>query len=145
MGRANSSAAERLFKPQAATTSNEGFHIEKPIIWNRLRLQTEEEVLLADAFEAQGVAFSPQVPIRVDESGHRKTRVKDFLVFSEGKALIVEIDGGSHNGKYADDLASDRYIRRCSGLRVERYTAEAVRNDPHGVAREIVELAKGRP
>ncbi len=54
-------------------------------------------------------------------------------------ALVVEVDGMSHEGKRLQDLEKTKYLEQ-QGLRVLRVTNEDVMRDLDAVAREIARL-----
>lgn len=63
--------------------------------------------------------------------------VADFYCHSA--ALVVEVDGMSHDGKAAEDAAKTQYIES-QGLRILRVTNEDVMRDLDAVTREIARL-----
>jgi hypothetical protein len=113
----------------------------QPVVWERLRFAHDDEVAIARALDVAGVAFLPNCAIRLGEQKGRKNKAPDFVVLANGKASILELDGGVHNGRAADDHARDRLFRMATGIRViERYSREQAHADPHGVVREVLDI-----
>jgi hypothetical protein len=127
---------------QQAEPLNQGTCIQsQPVVWERLRFAHDDEVAIARALDVAAVAFLPNCAIRLGERRSRKNKAPDFLVLANGKAGILELDGGVHDGRAADDHARDRLFRLATGIRViERYSREQARVDPHGIVREFLDI-----
>jgi hypothetical protein len=77
--------------------------------WRGLRFRTQSEVVIAQELEAAKLVFWPLCACRITGvRGKRETRELDFLVIHGGVAAILELDGGPHNGRAADDHRRDR-------------------------------------
>ena len=72
-----------------------------------------------------GLKFKRQKPIG--------RYVADFYCAEKG--LIIELDGGSHEGKEQYDATRDEIMRACK-LKVIRFQNEKVLADPDGVLKE---------
>lgn len=57
-------------------------------------------------------------------------------------ALVIEVDGGQHNGSRTD-TARDAYLRRC-GFHVLRFWNDEVLTNPDGVCRVVDAWIEGR-
>jgi len=87
-----------------------------------LRFRSRPEELFYSAMKSTGLPFAP-LPVVV-QGGMQYRRIEpDFVVFSKGIAMVVEIDGDTfHTEKPADADARLRFLRE-QGLRQERIKA----------------------
>jgi very-short-patch-repair endonuclease len=60
--------------------------------------------------------------------------VADF--YCESSRVVVELDGRSHNGRWAEDVERQIFLERM-GLRVIRFTNDQVLSDMNGVVKAI--------
>jgi very-short-patch-repair endonuclease len=88
------------------------------LLWQRLR------------GKASGIKFRRQHPIG--------PYVVDF--FAGDAALVVEVDGASHDARQDYDVGRSAYLTN-KGLRILRVAAADVLRDPDGAAASIVALA----
>ena len=93
------------------------------ILWNHLRER-----------ELDGRKFRRQQPIG--------PYIADFACMSE--KLIVELDGGGHAERKAEDRERDEYLRR-SGYRVLRFWNTEVFENLQGVLEKISEVIGEKP
>lgn len=111
-----------------------------PIMWKELRFRSQSEVRVAAALDAIGVLFLPNCLARLNVREGRDTREADFLVCSQGKWGILEVDGPHHEGRAAQDHDRDRLFKDYGIAVVERYhSLECFSNAP-GVVRGFLEL-----
>lgn len=117
---------------QGRVRSDNIAHIEH----DGLRFRSRPEVFLYAAIKSAGVPFAP-LPV-VIQGGIQYHRLEpDFLIFYQGLAMIVEIDGDNfHNEKPADAHARIKILSD-QGVRVERIKHTAC-NTPEK-AREAVQ------
>ena len=84
--------------------------------------------------QLDGLRFRKQSPIGV--------YVADF--YCHGARLVVEVDGGSHQGaRLARDVERDRWMES-RGIRVLRFRASEVRDELEGVLMQIREVGVER-
>jgi hypothetical protein len=97
------------------------------------------ELRLAQAFDEHGILFFANPRGRVGLGPHRATREPDFLVYSHGILLDVEIDGPQH--ERGADIARDRLFL-VHGIQPVRWSADAAWNDPVAIVAEAVAMAQ---
>lgn len=61
----------------------------------------------------------------------------DFLIFHNGKCVILEIDGPQHKGQRARDYTGDRLMLR-EGIPTMRFTAREYQERPGEVVSEVL-------
>jgi very-short-patch-repair endonuclease len=116
--------------------------------WGGLYLRSEAEVRIAKALNETGVLFFANARGRV---GLQETVVSndqltgrveaDFMVFCQGKCLILEVDGQHHAeaGQVIRDYARDRVLLR-SGVPTVRFTAQDCFERPQAVVSELLSI-----
>ncbi len=85
-------------------------------------LKAKQEALPRD----ETFTIVPNASIRVP--GH--TWEPDFLVTYKGHSCVVEVDGGSHNRKYASDKSRDELLQDAGIAFVKRIDRSDAMNDP---------------
>jgi very-short-patch-repair endonuclease len=110
--------------------------------WRGLRFRTQSEVVIAQELEAAKLVFWPLCACRITGvRGKRETRELDFLVIHGGVAAILELDGGPHNGRAADDHRRDRLFEYHAGIWViERVPSQYALHHPREVVRTFLKL-----
>jgi very-short-patch-repair endonuclease len=109
--------------------------------WERLWFRSRTERKIAQALDRTNVLFAANACVRLGVTqDHRQTREVDFLVVSNGKMGVLEVDGPSHEGRAADDHERDRRFREHGIKVVERYTAEQCHRFPDDVVTTFLEL-----
>lgn len=102
---------------------------------------TQSEFAVARALERRRVWWTALIPVRVNDDTGRRTRELDFLVITGGVPGILELDGGPHEGRAAEDHAKDRASKRAGIWVVERVSSvEALRDPDHVVGRFLAML-----
>jgi hypothetical protein len=110
--------------------------------WKGALFSTREEMLLAKALMdqgAMGVASNSSLVLQRSSKLHRKPdllvfhNVEDRLVFG-----IAEVDGSSHEGRWANDQERHRELQAAGFLCIRHYTAEEVFLDPVRAARDFL-------
>lgn len=132
--------------------SNQGVEIPNRefITWRNMRFRSQAEVRIAAALEASGVLFLPNCLARLgpkdtqnpqtNDASHRFTKEADFLVCSNGKWGVLEVDGSQHEGAAAQDHERDRLFQY-HGIHVtQRFTAKECYNDAPNVVRRFLTL-----
>ncbi|MBW4540665.1 MAG: endonuclease domain-containing protein [Myxacorys chilensis ATA2-1-KO14] len=113
--------------------------------WGGLYLRSEAEVRIAEALNRTGLLFFANVRGRVGLQGSVVSndqltgRVEaDFMVFYQGKCMILEVDGQHHleEGQSIRDYARDRVLLR-AGVPTVRFTARDCLERPHEVVSEF--------
>ena len=110
--------------------------------WRGALFSTREEMLLAKALMdqgAMGVASNSSMLLQRSSKLHRKP---DLLVFHHVDERLVfgiaEVDGSSHEGRWADDQERHRELQAAGFLCIRHYTAEEVFQDPVGTAKDFL-------
>jgi hypothetical protein len=123
---------------------NQGHFVPKGegFTWRGLRFRTQSEVAIAQELEAAKVVFFPGCACRITGvRGKRETREPDFLVIHKGIAAILELDGGPHDGRAADDHRRDRLFKYHAGIWViERVPSQYALHQPHEVVQTLLKL-----
>jgi hypothetical protein len=97
------------------------------------------ELRLAQAFDQHDVMFFANPRGRIGLGPRRATRVPDFLVYSNGILLDVEIDGPWH--ERGADIARDRLFM-VHGVHPVRWEQREVWADPFAIVAETVAMAQ---
>jgi len=143
---------ERLIKgtaltvaePQTAGSANSEHYRE----WGGLYLRSEAEARIAKALNETGVLFFANARGRVGlqdtivSDSQLTGRVEaDFMIFCQGKCLILEVDGQHHAeaGQVIRDYARDRVLLR-SGVPTVRFTAQDCFERPQAVVSELLSI-----
>jgi len=133
--------------PQFTGTGANGNH---SLEWGGLYLRSEAEMRIAQALNETEVLFFANARGRIGlqdtiVSNEQLTgRVEtDFLVFYQGKCLILEVDGQHHleDGQVIRDYARDRVLLR-AGLPTVRFTGRDCMEKPHDVVAEFMSIFK---
>jgi len=121
-------AKQRAERPSTPRPDKEAFR--QYLIAN----PTAAEALLATQLGARGVPFRFQPLIQ----GY----IPDFRIVPS--RVLVELDGGVHEGREAEDERRDSHLRR-RGWRILRFRNAEVFGDPGAVVRAILHATKGSP
>jgi hypothetical protein len=109
--------------------------------WAGLVFRSQTEARIAQALERTNVGFVPNARGRWGGTPDaREIREPDFLVFSAGRVGVLEIDGGSHDGRAAGDHERDRLFRQQGIKVVERFDARECYAWPDKVVAEFLAL-----
>lgn len=111
--------------------------------------RTHGEWLLARVLDRMGVTFWPSNPVRFPDCSKAFYK-PDFIVMVRGedrkwKLGILEIDGASHNGRYAEDQQRNHELQRAGFHWIRHYLSEQVEQDPEGVAEDFLEFLRDAP
>lgn len=124
---------------------NQGVDIDNrvTIVWKSLRFRSESEKKIAEALDRANVLFLPNCLARLGPTtAERQNKEADFLVCSEGKWGILEVDGEAFHTTAAKDHDRDRLFR-FYGIRViERFTATECYNTPEKVVQKFLTILK---
>jgi hypothetical protein len=140
------SALAAPIEQSGPNTAKENFTKE----WGGLYLRSEAEVKIAEALNRTGVLFFANARGRVGlqetivSNGQLTGRVEaDFLVFSQGKCVVLEVDGAHHSegSQVIRDYARDRVLLR-SGVPTVRFTAKDCMVRPDEVVAELLSILK---
>lgn len=131
--------------PPAAAELDQDDPVRRPdgsFRWKGALFSTREEMLLAKALMdqgAMGVASNSSMLLQRSSKLHRKP---DLLVFHHVDERLVfgiaEVDGSSHEGRWADDQERHRELQAPGFLCIRHYTAEEVFQDPVGTAKDFL-------
>ena len=111
--------------------------------WQGMRFRSKTERRIAEALDRANVAFFPNARGRLGVApDYRENREPDFLVVSEGKLGILEVDGDAAHPPQnaAADHARDRLFRSHGIKVVERFPATTCYEDPDRVVAEFRRL-----
>ncbi|MBD1847669.1 DUF559 domain-containing protein [Cyanobacteria bacterium FACHB-63] len=115
-------------------------------------LRSEAEIRIAKALDQQGVLFFANTRGRVNLDGAAVSNTEmngrieaDFLVFLQGKCLILEVDGKHHleGGQTVRDYARDRMLLR-AGLSTVRFSGRDCLDRPQAVVAECLSILQAR-
>jgi hypothetical protein len=124
-------------KQKAVFTSNQPDHV-----WSGLRFRSNPEVQIAKALEQyDDVAFFPNCKGRLNTPNGKRNLEPDFLIFYQGKAGILEVDGPFHTSeRRVEEQERERYFRN-HGIRVvERFDAKRCQQEPKLVVQEFLQI-----
>lgn len=122
------------------------------IEWGGLYLRSEAELRIAKALDQQEILFFANARGRVGlldaavSNDQLNGRVEsDFLVFHQGRCLILEVDGQHHleGGQTIRDYARDRMLLR-AGLPTVRFTGRDCLDRPQAVVAECLSILQAR-
>jgi very-short-patch-repair endonuclease len=131
-----------------STQSNDSGQGNTTVEWGGLYLRSEAERRIAESLDKQGILFFANARGRVNLDGatisirELNGRVEvDFLVFYQGKSLILEVDGQHHNeqSQTVRDYARDRVLLK-SGLPTVRFTGRDCLDRPDLVVSECLSV-----
>lgn len=116
--------------------------------WGGLYLRSDAEISIAEALNRTGVLFFANARGRVGlhetiiSNGQLTGRVEaDFLIFSGGKCVVLEVDGVHHaeGAQVVRDYARDRILLR-SGVPTVRFTAKDCLERADDVVAELLSI-----
>lgn len=110
--------------------------------WMNLNFRSQSEIKIAQALDRASVFFLPNCKGRLGGNQNRKNREADFLICSEGKWGIIEVDGEPFHppSRTTQDHERDRLFRK-HGIRVvEHYDANRCYQNPNEVVSEFLKL-----
>jgi hypothetical protein len=122
---------------KAVFSSNEPNHQ-----WSGLRFRSNPEVEIAKALEQYpDIAFFPNCKGRLNTPNGKRNLEPDFLIFYQGKAGILEVDGPFHTSeRRVEEQERERYFRN-HGIRVvERFDAKRCQQEPELVVKEFLQM-----
>lgn len=120
--------------------------------WGGLYLRSEAEVRIAEALDQTGVLFFANARGRVGlqhtliSNDQLTGRVEaDFLVFHQGRCMVLEVDGKHHleEGQATRDYARDRVLLR-SGVPTVRFTGRDCLDRPNEVVSEFLSIVQAK-
>lgn len=114
------------------------------IVWEDMRFRSTEELMIAKELDKVGVLFMPNCKARCGLNENRHSIEPDFVIFSEGRLGILEIDGTQHSGYAAKDHDKDRNLFLSGAKTVQRYSAKRCRDNPQEVVREFMQILNSR-
>lgn len=124
--------------------SNQGAGVdpEKVRTWQHLRFRSMAEVRIAEALERAGVMFFPNCRARLNTPVGRRTREPDFLVCSQGKWGVLEVDGSEFHPatRTVEDHARDRLFKLHGVQTVHHFDAGECYNEPDRVVAEFLQM-----
>ena len=122
------------------------------IEWGGLYLRSEAELRIAKALDQQEILFFANArgrvslldaPVSNDQSNGRVEA--DFMIFHQGKCLILEVDGQHHleGGQATRDYVRVRMLLR-AGLPTVRFTGRDCLDRPQAVVAECLSILQAR-
>jgi very-short-patch-repair endonuclease len=113
--------------------------------------RSKVEIRIAEELEKRGVTFFANARGRYSLEGspvaaqYLNGRVEvDFLVFHQGKCVVLQIDGPQHNGDRGRDYAGGRVaclrqrVLLREGIPTVRFTAKECQERPGDVVSEVL-------
>ncbi|WP_293125714.1 DUF559 domain-containing protein [Microcoleus sp. bin38.metabat.b11b12b14.051] len=130
------------------STNQVNAQVKVPYEWSGMYFGSQVEIYIAQELDKRGVLFFSNLQGRFSQDGSPMTvannllngRIElDFLVFHQGKCLILEIDGihDQNKGHKEIDYARDRILLR-KGITTVRFTAQECLNQPADVVSEFL-------
>ncbi len=110
--------------------------------WENLRFRSPCEIKIAEALDKSGVLFLPNCMARLGSIENRRNKEADFLVCTNGRWGILEIDGETYHPSAAKDHERDRLFRTYGIRVIERYTARSCLDNPKGVVEQFLTILK---
>lgn len=107
--------------------------------WGNLRFRSQAEVRIAKALDAAGVLFLPNCLARLNAGERRGTKEADFLVCSNGRWGVLEVDGPFHP-RAAADHERDRLFQQHGVKVTQRFAAEDCYNNAPGIVQRFLTL-----
>jgi very-short-patch-repair endonuclease len=148
------SQIDTILKGTALTTTSQtpsnqaNSGVRAPYEWGGMYFRSKVEIKIAEELERRGVTFFANARGRYSLEGspvaaqYLNGRVEvDFLVFHQGKCVVLQIDGPQHNGDRGRDYAGDRVLLR-EGIPTVRFTAKECQERPGEVVSEVILLFK---
>ena len=120
------------------------FSSKKPILtWNNLHFRSQTEIHIVQELDRKKVLFLPNCIARLGFR-ERRNREADFLICSEGKWGILEVDGGlAHTPtRTAEDHERDRLFQTHGILLVQHFAASECWENAEGVVAKFLELLR---
>ena len=111
-------------------------------LWQNLRFRSESERRIAQALDRAGVLFFPNCRARVTSDKKRATVEPDFLVCSNGRWGILEVDGEPYHppSRTVHDHTRDRVFKGHGIVLVEHFDASECFENPDEVVRKFLAL-----
>ncbi len=112
--------------------------------WMNLNFRSKSEVRIAQALDNVGVLFMPNCAARVTTGDGRRNREADFLVCSDGKWGILEVDGEPFHppSRTVHDHERDRLFK-AHGIRlIEHFDSSECFQHPEIVVRKFLNLLR---
>lgn len=108
-------------------------------VWEGLRFRSKAEMKIAQALDRAGVLFLPNCKARLG-LGKRENREPDFLICSNGKWGILEVDGEPYHpaSRAVHDHARDRGFKLHGIVFIDHYDAAECYNNPDAVVKEFL-------
>ena len=112
--------------------------------WENLYFRSPPEIAIAKVLSEHEVLFLPNCMARLGSHSpvNRKNREADFLVCSDGKWGIIEVDGETIHTVAANDHDRDRLFEEYGIRVIERFTAKKSTSDPEGVVTKFLNILK---
>jgi len=113
-------------------------------VWSNLRFRSRSEVQMARALDRAGVLFLPNCMGRLGQAGNRRNREADFLICTDGKWGILEVDGEPFHppSRTVEDHERDRLFKSHGISVIEHFDATRCYQDGDGVVAEFLQLLR---
>lgn len=132
--------AEALIQARNKADAEEQGLIKAETLWNGMILRSPAEVAIAEALQRKGVLFFANAKCRLrNRLEPAETWEADFLVFYQGIARILEVDGRAYHQNPGLDYKRDRMFDR-EGIKSTRFSASECLNNADEVVNEFLEL-----
>jgi hypothetical protein len=107
--------------------------------WDGLNLRSGAEMMIAKALDRERVMFFHRCHARLNARDGRAIIEVGFLVCSNGKWGMLEIDYRDESSSFRD-YTRDRLFRLNGVRAIEHFSADECKGDPHDVVREFLDL-----
>jgi hypothetical protein len=123
--------------------SNQGLPIKKndiAVVWHNLNFRSPIEKKVAEALDRAGVMYFANCMARLGPTDYRHNKEPDFLICSNGKWGILEVDGQAFHQSAAQDAERDRQFRRHGIIVIEHFEAKKCNELPDAVVEEFLNI-----
>jgi hypothetical protein len=111
------------------------------LTYNGLNYRTRGEIAIAQVLElSDEILFLPNCAALAG----KVLKEADFLIFYKRRVGILEVDGGSHFGRAADDSLRDSFFQK-QGIFIKHYPSEKCESDATWVVRDFLRLLGKAP
>ena len=112
--------------------------------WHNLRFASTAEKRVAEALDRAQVMFLPNAMARVTAGTRRLNREPDFLICSDGRWGILEVDGAPFHPptRTTHDHARDRIFHHHGVRLIQHYDSERCFGSPDSVVADFLALLR---
>jgi hypothetical protein len=112
---------------------------EQTYDWNGLDFCSEAQLKIAEALDRANILFIPNFKIRLTSTEGRENKQVDFLIFSQGKSGILEIDRPPSQQDEANFRECDQIFQTHGISIIQYYNPSRCSEEPDRVVQEFLE------